>query len=156
MPFKYSESHRIRLAVMEARQYQKPNPDRFKAILRLKAKIAKFLRGPVDPPTQAQTNGRLPWLGLFAKPNKKRKRGKVNRRDSYREYIDSDKWREFKASIIMERGKVCENCRATPRTIDLHHLTYARFKNERSEDVKLLCRKCHAAVHGVKDFKSKR
>jgi 5-methylcytosine-specific restriction endonuclease McrA len=154
MPFKYSDFHRVRLLRLEEREKKQPSTERRKAIDRLKLKIANFFMstGESVPP--------VPAVQPKPKP-KKRKRtpnvsAKTKRRNSYLEYINSDAWREFKASIIAERGKACESCLATPQSLDLHHLTYARFKNERREDVKLLCRKCHTAVHGVKEFSSKR
>lgn len=62
--------------------------------------------------------------------------------ESYYAHIYSDRWKEFRHEIIMERGKKCERCGKAGR-IELHHLHYRNFDHELPEDVKLLCVPCH-------------
>lgn len=82
---------------------------------------------------------------------------RTRRRDpaAYQAHINGAEWRAFRAQILKERGGRCEACRATG-PMPLHHLTYANFGNERSEDVAVLCVECHEATHGRYDSLFKR
>ena len=55
-----------------------------------------------------------------------------------------------RAWAIYTRGERCEDCRAGG-VLDLHHLTYAHRGEEifHMEDMRLLCRACHDARHGL-------
>ena len=83
------------------------------------------------------------------KRRRRRKRGPVNhKRNAYWAYINSPKWRVFRAGIIAARGRKCEKCRLGPFSLlHLHHLTYIRFGSELPEDVQLLCVDCHGKLH---------
>ncbi len=63
----------------------------------------------------------------------------------YQQYINSPKWRRKRMKILKERGWKCEDCGSTNR-LEVHHLHYRTFKNERSKDLKVLCRFCHSLV----------
>lgn len=84
---------------------------------------------------------KVPGLSL----NKYSKISKRERRKNYDSYLKSNRWREFKKLIIDKRGEMCEKCGV--KATDLHHKTYARLFNELPEDVLLLCRSCHEAIH---------
>jgi 5-methylcytosine-specific restriction endonuclease McrA len=62
--------------------------------------------------------------------------------------LHSQRWRELRARLIVERGG-CERCGYPPGQGDvaltLHHLTYRRFGAERDEDLEVLCVPCHEA-----------
>lgn len=62
-------------------------------------------------------------------------------------YLTSAHWKEFRAAVLLERGRKCEQCGGTSR-IQVHHLTYKRCGNERPDDVVVLCRSCHEEIHG--------
>lgn len=40
--------------------------------------------------------------------------------------------------------------RMARKFFDLHHVSYARVGQETIEDVRILCRDCHAALHEAK------
>lgn len=73
----------------------------------------------------------------------------VTHPETYREYLASAKWKDFKLSLIRLRGNRCEVCNLSGR-LDGHHITYARLGNELPEDVMLLCRSCHDLQHPEK------
>lgn len=83
-------------------------------------------------------------------------KAKQERKQEYIAYIASPKWKSFRNSIIIERGRKCERCGEEKGEIHAHHLTYIRFMNELPEDIKLLCKPCHKEVHRLKDAKKKR
>jgi len=53
-------------------------------------------------------------------------------------------WEEFRKTIL-ERDKTCRGC-GEEHGLEVHHITYIRFNNEKPEDVITLCRLCHEAI----------
>lgn len=71
----------------------------------------------------------------------------TNQYAAYRRYIKSDAWRlKRRAVLARDRGR-CRLCGNAGKGMEVHHLTYARFKNELLDDLLTLCHGCHAAVH---------
>lgn len=76
---------------------------------------------------------------------------------SYRDYLKSDHWQEFRARVLREsaaakklrrrHGKiVCSFCFSDTK-FNLHHKTYKRLGKERMDDVAIICDDCHEASH---------
>jgi 5-methylcytosine-specific restriction endonuclease McrA len=63
----------------------------------------------------------------------------------YREYLQSDEWIEKRDRILKRDKYQCQKCHAPAR--DVHHLTYARVRRERDEDLISVCRNCHQFEH---------
>ena len=63
----------------------------------------------------------------------------------YLTYIHSKEWRSL-ADKIRARDIFCQGCNGTSK-LDVHHKTYRNFTREDDEDLVLLCRICHEAVH---------
>lgn len=70
------------------------------------------------------------------------------RRREYEEYINSAAWRRLRDYAIKQAGGKCARCGVSRWSVrlEVHHLTYERFKRERLEDVIVLCPKCHEAA----------
>lgn len=67
-------------------------------------------------------------------------------KDDYAAYISSAKWK-IKARAALDRaGHKCQRCGRTKWSarLEVHHKTYERFKNERPEDLEVVCVACHA------------
>lgn len=62
--------------------------------------------------------------------------------------VTSPEWIERRHRIFKERGRRCESCGTTRGALQLHHLTYANFTNERDDELVILCGPCHEARHG--------
>jgi len=75
---------------------------------------------------------------------------KKNLSKGYLEYIQSPKWKKKRLMALIHYGEKCDKCGANKR-LDVHHLTYERFGKELLADLQILCRKCHDAVHAIKD-----
>ena len=61
----------------------------------------------------------------------------------YQAYIDSPEWR-VKADRTRARAcGQCECCGRPSRRLEVHHLTYIRFKREHVTDLVALCWTCH-------------
>lgn len=93
---------------------------------------------------------------LTVKPKKKKskveskKEPKLNQ--AYKDHINSDKWKEFRKTILVKYKHTCQKCNNIflPRDLHVHHLHYRTFGNEKDEDVKLVCVGCHEKIHGRK------
>jgi hypothetical protein len=76
---------------------------------------------------------------------------------SYKEYLFSEHWKDFKRRFFSEHKKmrgmmkrlgkyVCQGCKTDGR-LEVHHWTYKNLGKEKLGDVLLLCRNCHETVH---------
>ena len=71
---------------------------------------------------------------------------------SYREYLQSEAWRQKKAEFFEVRPKRCWVC-SREEQFEVHHKTYARVTCERLDDLVGLCGGCHEKVHLVRQRK---
>src|SRR5579863_10182788 len=82
------------------------------------------------------------------------------RRTAYNGHLSSEQWLKTKKALReqsrRENGReVCSRCRKTERDnkyeygegLHGHHTTYRRFGHEKTEDLELLCSRCHAWEH---------
>jgi hypothetical protein len=65
---------------------------------------------------------------------------------TYRSYLNSPHWKEFRAEII-ERDRMCLCCGGAPE--DVHHKRYKRLGKEDPGDAVALCRRCHEWIHDI-------
>jgi len=65
--------------------------------------------------------------------------------EEYKEYIASAKWKKKRTEALRRAGYRCEKCKIhnSVRRLDVHHLNYEHFKNERPEDLIVVCAECH-------------
>ena len=61
-------------------------------------------------------------------------------------YLKSLHWRLFRTKMLWLTGGKCETC-GSRRRLQVHHLNYKHLWNERTKDVKVLCKKCHDWIH---------
>jgi len=67
---------------------------------------------------------------------------------SHRRYLQSSKWQEVRNVALRHYGKTCNKC--GDYATDVHHLYYPDVKGEEEmEDLEVLCRDCHEAIHGI-------
>lgn len=59
----------------------------------------------------------------------------------YKEYLNSPEWKEKRRRILKRDNYKCGIC--NKEAVDVHHLTYAHFKNEYDFELIALCRTCH-------------
>jgi hypothetical protein len=71
---------------------------------------------------------------------------------AYRDQLNTYEWKRF-SSRIVEDQESCWSCDAKT-DLDVHHMVYRDVKAWEYEDseVRVLCRKCHKAVHHVSDL----
>ena len=60
----------------------------------------------------------------------------------YNEYLDSWIWKDKRDWIIEARGGKCEEC-GSIKSLNVHHLTYEHVCQEKSNELIVLCKKCH-------------
>lgn len=64
----------------------------------------------------------------------------------HRQYLNSPLWKKVRLSAIKHYGEICAKCGEHGN--DVHHLTYDRVGgDELLEDLQVLCRECHEAIH---------
>lgn len=73
-----------------------------------------------------------------------RKRRRNSR--EYNAHLNSDKWKAIAEQTQKRDGYRCRDC-GTQAHLHVHHLTYDRFGNELLQDLKTLCKECHAKEH---------
>jgi 5-methylcytosine-specific restriction endonuclease McrA len=66
---------------------------------------------------------------------------------TYQRYLESPHWRSFRARVLCNRPRRCEQCGVVGEPLELHHHTYERLGAELESDVRLLCRICHGSKH---------
>ena len=67
----------------------------------------------------------------------------MKRPDGYEKYIKSAKWKRISKDLKKQAGYRCAHCGFSSATLEVHHLTYERFGNERMSDLVVLCKPCH-------------
>jgi hypothetical protein len=75
--------------------------------------------------------------------------------DRYQRAIASEQWKQLKREVIQRRGNQCERCDTQEEPLELHHSHYRTLGSERTEDVELLCAKCHAAADDERSRKDR-
>jgi len=68
------------------------------------------------------------------------------RKIDYNNYLLGDLWKNKKKEAFMFHGEFCKRCKAT-KYLEVHHMTYVRFKNEIMADLCILCKMCHKTYH---------
>ena len=63
----------------------------------------------------------------------------------YKTYLKSSKWQQRRRAKLQQAKYRCERCDERDR-LSVHHKTYKRLGNERSDDLIVLCQSCHWAA----------
>src|SRR4051812_39820826 len=72
----------------------------------------------------------------------------------YLDYLKSNHWKSLSRACRERDGHQCVWCGST-ETLDVHHITYERFGNERPEDLVTICRDCHKTRHAIHPIRDK-
>lgn len=75
----------------------------------------------------------------------------INKKDfggfpSYQEYLNSERWMDFRSIILNYYGHKCMLC-SVSTNLNVHHNNYDNLGRETMADVIVLCRDCHARHH---------
>lgn len=72
----------------------------------------------------------------------------------YQDHINSPKWKGIREAKIKSVGEKCERCGISKWSakLNVHHLTYKHFKNERMSELEVLCPACHASADEVREI----
>ncbi|QIN94224.1 HNH endonuclease [Streptomyces phage Wakanda] len=68
--------------------------------------------------------------------------------EEYKTYIKSPRWKAVCQRAYATYGKRCMAC-GSPRKLQVHHATYDRFGRELIADLRVVCDKCHRAIHAM-------
>lgn len=65
-------------------------------------------------------------------------------------YLRSPEWGLKRHETLMRFRWICQGCGRKGRALQVHHLSYKNFGNEKPEDLTVLCEKCHQKIHNKK------
>jgi hypothetical protein len=71
----------------------------------------------------------------------------------YYDYINSDQWKEKRLQALERDKYSCQICKGN--ATEVHHLTYAHFKNEYLFELISLCNKCHIMEYHSREINKK-
>ncbi|OHA89950.1 MAG: hypothetical protein A3F53_02490 [Candidatus Zambryskibacteria bacterium RIFCSPHIGHO2_12_FULL_48_10] len=87
------------------------------------------------------------FINHLDKEDKEKKRiHRQQMKDSHRDYLSSEKWRQRKVIYFNKFRRLCIVCNSS-FDIDLHHKNYQRLYAELDQDLVPLCRTHHDAFH---------
>lgn len=66
--------------------------------------------------------------------------------ETYKDYINSEFWKNKRDWILESKGRKCEKCGGN-FWLQVHHLSYENVGNEGKDDVIILCAYCHWRIH---------
>lgn len=69
----------------------------------------------------------------------------LSQEQQYAEYMRSPAWRQLRQQALKVAGHRCQKCGVSKWSaiLEVHHLTYERFKQENLSDLIVLCENCH-------------
>jgi len=71
-------------------------------------------------------------------------------KEIYSDYLNSEKWDSLKRLALERADYKCELCGAIYKAI--HHVKYPKkYKNDHIDNLLVVCGKCHAKLHGIRD-----
>jgi len=80
-------------------------------------------------------------------PWRRRKRPTRARREFLARYRRAD-WRRLRLRRLGQDGYICTTPDCDGEAVEVHHLTYDRFGQERLSDLRSVCELCHDLLHG--------
>lgn len=91
-------------------------------------------------------DGSVQWKDARAFKGAKGRKKRPAQPSAYQRYLRSPEWRKRRRAALERDRHACQWCGCRYR-LQVHHLTYERFGNERLEDLVTLCDDCHKGVH---------
>ena len=89
-------------------------------------------------------DGLLEWMNDLERTS--RRAEEPERFTRYDAAMASPHWKQIRQTALMLARHRCQECQSAAR-LHVHHVTYERLGCERLDDLKVLCRGCHAAEH---------
>lgn len=70
-------------------------------------------------------------------------------KEQYKEYLKTEHWKEVRIKKYKKKKRSCAICGSFEK-LEVHHLTYNNIGNEKGEDLRVLCHRCHELAHKLK------
>lgn len=68
---------------------------------------------------------------------------------NYKEYLNSNEWKILRRKAYQRANHTCEFC--SKPAAHVHHIKYPKhFKDDKLENLVVVCEKCHALNHGIR------
>jgi hypothetical protein len=95
---------------------------------------------------------RLWWERRAARYDELRQAARADELEDWRRDADaykrSARWQLLRSKVLKRAANVCEGC-GDRRAVEVHHLTYERWRREMLFDLVALCSACHGSIHGL-------
>ena len=65
----------------------------------------------------------------------------------YKDYLNTSEWKAKRKKALKSADYKCQLCHADNVELNVHHNNYERRGEEKSDDLIVLCKKCHAKHH---------
>ena len=75
-----------------------------------------------------------------------------NYKDFKKAYINSSQWNTLRKHILKRDNYTCQSCRSQGIPLEVHHISYSNFMQEKDTDLISLCRECHERQHQYYGF----
>ena len=77
-------------------------------------------------------------------------KSKVDKFDSYKEYLQTSQWKTIAQKVRKRDGFKCVEC-DSKESLQVHHTTYENIFNENShlDDLICVCNECHKEIHNI-------
>ena len=72
----------------------------------------------------------------------------------YSPYIQSYEWEMKRLEALKFYGRACMACKGE-KNLHVHHADYSNLKNEKMEDLRVLCKRCHKDLHKKYDRRNR-
>lgn len=69
-----------------------------------------------------------------------------SRKAKYTAYLNSPQWKAKRVEALDHYGRICSKCGGATK-LEVHHKHYRNFKDEKLDDLEILCRTCHQEFH---------
>ena len=70
-----------------------------------------------------------------------------NYKEFKQDYLKTPQWNTLRKSILKRDNYTCQACTTTGVPLEVHHISYQNFMEEKDTDLISLCRDCHQGVH---------
>ncbi|SDX57475.1 hypothetical protein SAMN05421644_1076 [Allochromatium warmingii] len=91
------------------------------------------------------------FVGLWFYKNQFALKNKKNS-EFYSDYLNSKKWEDLRRKALERSDYKCEFCSSPYKAV--HHVRYPKkYKEDHLDNLLVVCDKCHAKLHGIRDEK---
>lgn len=70
-----------------------------------------------------------------------------NYKDFKQDYLRTSQWNTLRKHILKRDNYTCQACSSRNIPLEVHHISYTNFMQEKDTDLIAVCRSCHQSIH---------